>query len=446
VSLRLPPRLRRILLAYTVNKLGTWLGYVALALGVYDHTHSALAVSGLLAASSLLPAILSPALVARIEAAGRRGELTRLYVVEALTSAFLAVLLWHFWLPAVLLLGAVDGTAALAANALLRTAAAVVGGESQQMITPVADGASSLAATDHAEMGARKANAALNIGFTTTFAIGPAIAGVVVATAGGPTALIIDAATFLICGILLVDLRPHVDEAHASVRRRLAVAWQHVRSAPELRAILLTEAVAIIFFAAAPPVEVLYAKVTLHVGDSGYGLLLAVWGVGTVLGSFIFARSVHRSLGPMLSGGTLAVGVAYLGWAAFPDLAAACVAAVIGGLGNGVQWAALISMVQKLTPSSLHGRLMSAVESIGAFCPALGFLLGGGIAALTSPRGAFLLAGGVSTMLTVVFLRIARAELRSSQANTSIREPGAALDEDDLRDAGALTARAAELK
>ena len=36
----------------------------------------------------------------------------------------LALLLWHFWLPAALLLVALDGTAALAASALLRSEAA----------------------------------------------------------------------------------------------------------------------------------------------------------------------------------------------------------------------------------------------------------------------------------------------------------------------------------
>ena len=46
--------MRRILLAYTVNQLGTWFAYVALMLSVYDHTHSALAVAGLLVAVFLV--------------------------------------------------------------------------------------------------------------------------------------------------------------------------------------------------------------------------------------------------------------------------------------------------------------------------------------------------------------------------------------------------------
>jgi len=42
------PRLRRIVAAYTVNRLGTWFGFVALSVAVFDHTHSAAAVAALL--------------------------------------------------------------------------------------------------------------------------------------------------------------------------------------------------------------------------------------------------------------------------------------------------------------------------------------------------------------------------------------------------------------
>ena len=67
-----------------------------------------------------LPAFVVPALVARVETSTRRGELSGLYLFEAVATTALAVLRWHFWLPAILLLAALDGTAALAASALLR--------------------------------------------------------------------------------------------------------------------------------------------------------------------------------------------------------------------------------------------------------------------------------------------------------------------------------------
>ena len=82
--------------------------------------NSALAVAALLLAWQALPAFIVPAVVARIEASKRGRELSGLYFLEAVTTAALATLLWHFWLPGVLLLAAIDGTAALAASALLR--------------------------------------------------------------------------------------------------------------------------------------------------------------------------------------------------------------------------------------------------------------------------------------------------------------------------------------
>src|SRR5262249_17357649 len=157
---------------------------------------------------------------------------------------------------------------------------------------------------------------------------------------------------------------------------------------PRLRGLLLAEALALIFFESGAPIEVPYAKSTLNVGDRGYGLLLTAWGLGVVVGSVVFARSVRRPLGLLLSAGTLAVGLAYVGFAAGPSLALACTAALIGGLGNGVQWASLISAVQQLTPQHLQGRMMGAVESVGALCPVLGLSLGGALVALSSPRAA----------------------------------------------------------
>ncbi|MGA7705267.1 MAG: hypothetical protein WB998_10275, partial [Solirubrobacteraceae bacterium] len=113
-------RLRRILLAYTVNELGTWFGYVALALGVYDHTHSAIATAGLFIARGLLPALLAPVLVARVERFDRRGLLAGLYAIEALLTLVLAALLWRFSFAGVLVFVAIDGTVAVAATALVR--------------------------------------------------------------------------------------------------------------------------------------------------------------------------------------------------------------------------------------------------------------------------------------------------------------------------------------
>jgi len=384
---------------------------------VYDHTHSAVAVAGLLLAAQAVPAFVVPAVVVRVEASRRRSELSALYLFEAVATAALAVLLLHFWLPAILLLAALDGIAALTASALLRSELARAAREEvESRPNGVLEDVEQ--AAEEAE---RSANAALNVGFSSTFVLGPAVAGVVVAAAGASAALYIDVGSFLICSALLLDLHPHVEEAEdGSVAARLRSGWQHVNEAPSLRGLLLAYAIALVFLQSAAPIEVTYAKATLHAGDRGFGLLLTIWGAGAVLGSVVFARSLHRSLGLMLGAGVSAVGAAYIGLAAAPSLAVACIAALVGGIGNGLEVPSLISLVQRLTPQRLQGRMMGAVESLNALGLAVGLPLGGALAAISSPRVAFLLVGLGAAATSVAFLRIRTAQ--AAPADTGPQE------------------------
>jgi predicted MFS family arabinose efflux permease len=409
-------RLRRILAAYTINSVGTWFGLVALLIAVYQHTHSALAVGALMFAADAVPAFAVPAVVAWVEASKRRSELTGLYLFEALVTALLAVIfLLHFSLPAVLLLAMLDGTAALTSSALLRAEIAHVARdhvEAQMGVTSGSANGASDKPTDalieeQAQQAERKAHAARNVAFSVTFVLGPALGGIVVATGGVPAALFIDVGSFLICGALLLDLHPHVEEAGGdSVRARLLSAWRHINEAPSLKGLLLAEAIALVFFETGAPIEVTYVESTLHAGSSGLGLLLAAWGTGAVLGSLVFARLIRRSLSGMLSIGTLAIGSAYIGFAIAPTLALACVAALVGGIGNGLQMPSMISVVQRITPRHLQGRMMGAVESLSAVCRAFGLPLGAVLVALSSPRTAFLIVGLGAVAMMAALLRL----------------------------------------
>jgi MFS family permease len=421
-------RLRRILTAYTVNRLGTWFAMVALSVTAFNQTGSAFAVAGVLLAGQVLPAFAVPVLVARVERSRRGRELSGLYFFQAVLAASLAVLLWHFWLPLVLLLVALDGTAALAASALLRTETARA---ARAELEPGAD-----------RHGAEQdANATLNVAFSATFVIGPALGGAIVAGPGASTALFLDAISFVICGCLLLDLHPHVEDAAGnSVRTQLQAAWGYITRAPALRALLLAQAVAFVFFESAGPIQVAYAKLSVHAGNGGYGLLVSAWGVGVVFGSIAFARWGAGRLRAMVAGGTLAIGLSYVGFAAAPSLLVACLIAVVGGIGNGVQWAPLVSAVQRLTPPELHGRVIGALESIGALCPAIGLALGATLVTATSPRTAFVVVGAGALATTLAFARIPLDKPLPAPA-----EPASASDVDAIEDhAGASAPVAGE--
>ncbi len=218
------------------------------------------------------------------------------------------------------------------------------------------------------------------------------------------SALLLDAASFYAIAWILLTAGPlpQAEPDPGRVRDRVRAGIAYIREMATLRRLLIAQGAAFVFFAAVIPIEVIYSKQTLGAGDSGYGLLLASWGVGMVFGSIVFARVRRTPLPALLFFSTLAVGVGYLGLAAAPTLAFACGASVIGGAGNGVQWVSAISAVQELTVAGMQARVMSVLESIGAAMPGVGYLLGGLIASAVSPRATFLVAGiGVFAIVAI---------------------------------------------
>lgn len=380
--------------AYLVNELGNWLGEIALAVLVYDQTGSPMATAALFCGMHFAPALLSPALVARVESAPIRVSLPGLYAVEGITFAILALLADSFSLIAVLAIATLDGSIASAARALTRASASAVLAPAGQL---------------------REGNALLNVAFTVGAAGGPAIGGLVVAGAGVETALLADAASFLAVACLLLVARrlelPPPEEPEARWTDRLRRGIGYVRERPALRRLLAAQALAFVFFSLVIPIEIVFAKDTLDVGDAGYGALLAAWGVGMVIGSLAFAALRRVPLPALLFFATLAIGLAYLGTSISPTLLAACAASCLGGLGNGVQWIALVTAVQELTRASFQARVLSLLEALASVMPGIGFLLGGAITAIFEPRLSYAVAGaGVLVVLAYATASLRRAD------------------------------------
>lgn len=368
------PAFRRLAASYAVNELGDWMGIVALSVLVYDSTGSALATAVLFIGTSFLPAIAAPLLVARVERPPPRFVLPVLYCGEAAAFGLLVLLAGSFSLPLVFLLAAIDGALALGARALTRAVTVSLLSPGDEL---------------------RAGNALLNVAFTGSAAAGPALAGAVVGALGVQSALLLDAVSFYAVAWILftAGTLPQAETDEGRMRERVRAGAAYIRERPTLRRLLFAQGAAFVFFAAVIPVEVVYAKETLGTSDSGYGLMLASWGVGMVLGSGLFAIARRAPLTQLLLFSTLGVGVGYLGLAAAPTLALACAASVVGGTGNGVQWVSAVSAVQEMTESSMQARVLSVLESIGAAMPGVGFVLGGLVAALLTPRATFLFAG-----------------------------------------------------
>ena len=371
----------RLASTYALNELADWFAAIALSILVFDATGSAWATTALFLANKFAPGLLVPGLAARLEHIRIARLLGGVYVVEAVVLGALAVAAGSFWLPAVLALALVDGTLAAVARAATR-------GATPAIMEP------------HGLL--REANATLNIAFAATNAAAPMAAGALVAlTSPGPV-LAAAAALFLLQAVLIGTSRdlPVADVEPAPWRERLGEALRYVRSRPALRTLLVMESAVVVLATMVAPIEVVLAKDTLDAGDIGFGALAASWGVGMLGGSWLFARETRRSILGLIAAATGAVGVGYLGMAVAPTIAVACLAAAVGGLGNGVQWVAVITAVQEATEARFQARVAGLTEMILTIAPGIGFTFGGAVTALLSPRAAVAVAGaGVLVLL-----------------------------------------------
>jgi MFS family permease len=380
----------RLLTSYTVNEIGDSVGIVALAVLVYDRTGEVAPTAAFFIAAKFLPALLAPALTARVDQLPLRRVLPTIYALEGAVFAALALIAdGEFVLPLVLVLGLLDGTLAVTGRGLTRGAVAA-------LLQPAGL--------------LREGNALMNLGFALASVGGAALAGLLIGTLGVSTALYVDAASFVVIGVVLLATRdlPYAEAQREPYIERFRAGLRYARDNAAVRGLLIGQAIALVLFTLIIPIEVIYAKESLGTTSAGYGVLLAFWGAGIVVGSLVYLRVKHRSQTMLMVVSTLAIGVAYLGMAVAGTLAVACAISIVGGAGNGVQWIAVMTSLQERTPPEYQARISGLMESLGAGMPGLGYLLGGAIVAVSSPRAAYAVAGVGVCLLVLLAIPLRR--------------------------------------
>jgi predicted MFS family arabinose efflux permease len=399
---------RALLISYVINRAGDVFGALALAVVVLTTTRSAIAIAALFLATQFLPGLVGPFVVARIGAIPPGRILPLCYVVEACLFLVLAAISRHVGVTLIVALAFVDGTLAFAARSVTR-----------------ATTASTLVPHDLMPEG----KAAFNLALGAATVAGPVLGGVVLALLGPATALVADGLSFLVAAILIActpGLRArHESDAIGTTRsRQLRASVGYIAGHSKLRVLIFGEGIAFIFFYLVVPVTVVYATRSLHAGPAGYAAILASWGAGAVIGSTVHIRLARRIGHATILLSTAAVAVAYLGTALAPTLLLACGASVLGGIGNGTQWASVETAVHQFVEEHFRLRVAAILESMAAVTPGVGIILGGALTALFSPRAAYLAAGlGLVALIAVAALsrvlateppRIAAADLGSA--------------------------------
>ena len=231
--------------------------------------------------------------------------------------------------------------------------------------------------------------------FNATRVMGPAVGGVIIGAVGMANCFFLNAASFLAVLLALVLLK--VPRAPRTPWKPFLKAWKelldYLLERRELKLILLlmtTVAVlAMPYFVLMP----ILARDTLGAGPRGFGLLMAMSGLGAFAGGLTLARRLQRRppMPSFLAGqGLFLLGLMGLGLCRNYYAALGCMA--LAGFGMVTQLSTGNSLLQLNVPDELRGRLMSLFGLIVMGFAPLGSMLYGGAAHFVGPGPA--ISGG----------------------------------------------------
>jgi len=396
-------------LARAVSGCGDMLAATALALILVARGESGLAVAGILLAAAV-------PLVAVGPLAGRlvdRVDSRTLIVSVGLAQAGVCVALAFATEPILI----------IALVAVLAIGLAITG-PTMSALTPLMVGRQNLA----------KAGGISQTAATIGMLIAPALGGVLVGAFGSRVPLLIDAGTYLsipIAGLLIRTRRgghfrdlpvatssSGADVAAAAPGGRQAVF--RMRSDALLWPLMVMIGAVIGAISAVNVIDVFFIRRTLHGSATVYGLVAAAWIVGMVFGAVIRGRQRRDDVGTAkaLLLNNLATGVAITVAGLMPHVGWLVPLWLLGGVLNGMENVAIGVILGARVPPEVRGHASAIFNSIASGANAFGYLAGGALLVIASPRLLVVACGLAGVAAAAIFgLPLARAMRRERAAH-----------------------------
>ncbi|HXS46870.1 MAG TPA: MFS transporter, partial [Solirubrobacterales bacterium] len=224
--------------------------------------------------------------------------------------------------------------------------------------------------------------------------VGPALAGVLIATVGVVPCFALNALTFVAMIVALWRMDPAELEAPPpAVRERGAVraGLRYVRRTPALVVPLALMALVGTFGLNFQVILPLLARFSFDGGASTYAALVAAMGVGSVIGALL--TGAHgRTDARLIAGSALAFGLLALLAALMPSIALELPVLALLGAAAVTFAAAINSSLQLAVEPQMRGRVMALYSIVFLGSTPIGGPLAGWLAEAYDPRVALLLA------------------------------------------------------
>ncbi|HEV2728457.1 MAG TPA: MFS transporter [Terriglobales bacterium] len=285
------------------------------------------------------------------------------------------------------------------------------------------------------------AASALNgIEFNFARAIGPGLAGLLIAAAGVGSAFLLNAVSFV--GVILViarwkrPLRKRTAPPETLMGATVA-AIRYVHYSPPIRTLLARSGL-VMFFASGLLALLPSLAHTVKNSPVAYGILLGCFGLGAVLGAVLMQRVRARwSTEAVVAGGVAIFGISTIAASALHSLPALALAMVFAGSA----WIIFISLVSVLVlnhaPDWVRARVLAVSTLVFQGAVAAGSVIWGAVASRAGISTALLSAGAGTVAMTslALFLRLPDAKVDLTSWNhwrLPVVKNGAETVDDDL--------------
>lgn len=240
--------------------------------------------------------------------------------------------------------------------------------------------------------------------FNLSRAIGPVLAGLLLAHVGTGACFAANVASFVavIGALMRVTIAPPVPTGRESLARSLKVGLGHVAGSPVLSALtLLGLAGSFLAFPLITYLPVIAGDV-LHTGAAGYSALLTSFGVGAIAGAIATAHRGHvPGRGRILLRAFIVYGVCTIAAVLSTRQALSMALLVVSGASLVTAFSTLNSLVQESAPDALRGRVLSIYGLAFRGGMPLGSLAAG---AFVAPLGAPAILGAFCAALVLLAL------------------------------------------
>jgi MFS family permease len=208
--------------------------------------------------------------------------------------------------------------------------------------------------------------------------------------------LALNAATFAISALLLTRLRGvavAADDPQAGAAAPARGGLRAVIADPLVRTLVATSGAIMLAGGMMNVAELVLAQRELGAGGTGFAILVAAFGCGTITGSVLAAGGDGQDAQRRryLAGlALMALGMA--GSAVAPALGIALLTFALTGLGNALFLVSNRVMLQRLIPDRVRGRAFGVLDAIDSWGFAGAVLLGGALASSAGGRATFAVA------------------------------------------------------